>query len=67
MLCEDGDEGSSLACLQLADFVVDEATIPEALPEVPTETGEAIEESEFKKWQAQKQTMARKSSRGSEI
>ena len=36
----------SLALSQLPDFVIDEATIPEALPEVPAKSCDAIEESE---------------------
>ena len=42
-----GMEITSLACLQLADFAVDEPAVPEALPEVPAEAGEAVEEAEF--------------------
>ena len=38
---------TSLACLQLSDFVVDEPTVPEALPEVPAEAGETVEEAEL--------------------
>ena len=33
--------------LRLADFVVDKPAVPEALPEVPTEAGEAVEEAEL--------------------
>ena len=35
------------ASLQLADFVVDEAAVPEALVEVPAEAVEAVEEAEL--------------------
>ena len=33
--------------VQTGDFAVDEAAVPEALVEVPLETGEAVEEAEF--------------------
>ena len=42
-----GMEITSLACLQLADFAVDEPAVPEALPEVPAEAGYAVEEAEL--------------------
>ena len=32
---------------QLADFAVDEAAVPEALPEMPAEAGGAVEEAEL--------------------
>ena len=37
----------SFAGLQIADFVVDEAAVPEGLVEVPAEAGNTIEKSEF--------------------
>lgn len=30
-----------------ADFAIDEPAVPEALPEVPAEAGEAVEEAEL--------------------
>ena len=37
----------SICMFHLSDFDVHDPTIPQALPEVPTEAGEAVEEAEF--------------------
>ena len=42
----DGGGDGSFAGLQIADFVVDEAAVPEGLVEVPAEAVEAVEEAE---------------------
>ena len=37
----------SVARLHLPDFTINQPAVPEALPEVPAEAGEAVEEAEL--------------------
>lgn len=53
--------------LQLGDFAVDEATVPQPLPEVPAEAGNTVEEAELEEIADAEVGKGAETGRGSEI